>query len=108
MWSSEDNLQNPLLFFIHVGPRARTLIVCLFVIIFQDRVSLHTFGCSGTHSGLELRDLPSRIKDMCYHHPTGTQIFKLSGKHLYLFSHLRTGWRGMPEVSSRRDFQTWH
>jgi hypothetical protein len=37
--------------------------VCLFVLVFQDRVSLCSPGCPGTHfvdqAGLELRNLPA-------------------------------------------------
>jgi hypothetical protein len=37
--------------------------VCLFVCFFQDRVSLYSPGCPGTHSvdqaGLEFRNLPA-------------------------------------------------
>jgi hypothetical protein len=36
---------------------------CLFVFVFQDRVSLYSPGCPGTHfvdqAGLELRNLPA-------------------------------------------------
>jgi hypothetical protein len=37
--------------------------VCLFVFVFQDRISLYSPGCPGTHfveqAGLELRNLPA-------------------------------------------------
>ena len=36
------------------------VVVCLFVLVFRDRVSLYSPGCPGTHSvdqaGLELRN----------------------------------------------------
>jgi hypothetical protein len=39
------------------------LFVCLFVLVFRDRVSLYSPGCPGTHSvdqaGLELRNPPA-------------------------------------------------
>jgi hypothetical protein len=39
------------------------LFVCLFVFVFQDRVSLHSPGCPGTQSidqaGLKLRNSPA-------------------------------------------------
>jgi hypothetical protein len=37
--------------------------VCLFILVFRDRVSLYSPGCPGTHfvdqAGLELRNLPA-------------------------------------------------
>jgi hypothetical protein len=41
------------------------LFVCLFVCFFQDRVSLYSPGCPGTHfvdqAGLELSNLPASV-----------------------------------------------
>jgi hypothetical protein len=48
--------------FFFIGLLCFCLFVC-FVVVFQDRVSLYSPGCPGTHSvnqtGLELRNLPA-------------------------------------------------
>jgi hypothetical protein len=56
----------------------------IFCFVFQDRVSLCSPGCPGTHSidqdGLELGDPHTEIWDLnlCYHHSART-CFKLLG-----------------------------
>jgi hypothetical protein len=54
---------------LHTGPLTRSLYLCLFAclfvcfLVFRDRVSLCSPGCSVTHfvdqAGLELRNLPA-------------------------------------------------
>jgi hypothetical protein len=50
------------------------LFVCLFVFcFFQDRVSLYSLGCPGTHfvdqAGLELRNPPVSASQVRHHRP---------------------------------------
>lgn len=67
-------------------------IFCLFVLFFQNRVSLGSPGCIGTHSlgrpdGLELRDLPVSLQDagtkgICYHWPLKIALETLYWKQI--------------------------
>ena len=68
--------------------------VCLFV--YQDRVSLCSSNCPGTHSvdqaGLELRNPPASvsasagIKGVCHHRPHSRQIFEFEASLVYRVS----------------------
>lgn len=98
------------------GIELQSLAFCCY--FFQDRFSLRTFDCPGTRlvgqAGLELRDLPTRIKGICHRRRAGTRWkaslpIQASQDKEGDFDLGKRGGAGGPEaISSRRDFQTWH